>query len=206
MADATASTVSQSAYDRAVRQAIHRKGRVHELEAELAKLRKDHETAAAALKATTTERDDFKSKLETDPDGLRSKVIALESKLRERTHRDAFNAAAGKFKGANGETVVPTAIEALWTLSGYKPEGDQADEAKLLKVIGEAVASHPFTLAAPDGAKGSTAPPTAPAPKPPGPGAASRGAPETTPPPASVKAQVEAAFAKSGAKGSNRIA
>lgn len=208
MAEATTTTthnaISQDAYDRAVRQAIQRKQRIHELEAQLAKLTKDSETAAAALKTATAERDDFKAKLDADPDGLRAKVLQLEGQIRARTHRDAFQAAAGKFKGPNGETVVPTAVDALWTLSGYKPEGDQADEAVLLKTIGDAVASHPFCLQAPEGAKDKgPAPPTAP--KPPGPGL-SRGVPETTPPPRDAKALAEAAFTAIGRTNPNRIA
>lgn len=197
-------TISQDAFDRAVRQAIQRKQRIHELETRLAALTKEHETLAAALKTAAAERDDLKTKLEADPDGLRAKVLELEGQIRTRAHRDAFGAAAGKFKGPNGETVVPSAVDALWTLSGYKPEGDQADEAKLLKAIGDAVASNPFCLQAPDGAKDKgTAPP--PAPRPPGPGL-SRGAPETTTPPRDAKGQAEAAFAAIGRSNPYRIA
>jgi hypothetical protein len=104
------------------------------------------------LEALTKERDGFRAKAEADPEGLKAQVAELTGKIRERAHRDAFAEAARAAKVSD-----PARIADLYTLSGYKPEGEEADKAKLAEVIGAALTSRPHFLDAPPSGDGKTA-------------------------------------------------
>jgi hypothetical protein len=115
------------------------------------------------------ERDTLKTKLESAPNELQAKIDELTGEIRNRDHRAAFGKAAKQYKGEAGETVRDDALDAIWQLSGYKPDGDP-DEAKLLEVVKAVTAKHPFTVAPADaGASGGTT--ATPATRPAGPGA-----------------------------------
>jgi hypothetical protein len=84
---------------------------------------KEQETKLGQL---STEIGDLKKQLE---ESSSSKVLELEQKIREMTHRKLFDDVA-RTKGIRED-----AINAAWQLSGYKPESDTADPA----VIGAAI-------------------------------------------------------------------
>lgn len=143
------------------------------------KLRDQLDALAKANATLTTERDALKGEVRSlaekaDSSAAGKKVEELTAQLRGLKHRQVFDRIAGKL-GAR-----PEAVEDLWSLSGYRPEADAADEAAiesllkdqqarrgyLFKPAGDAAAAGPE--AAKDGGK-------APEPKSdPGPGA-SRG-------------------------------
>jgi hypothetical protein len=111
------------------------------------------------LKTTASERDTWKTRateLETkvtelgqraDDSAAAKRVEELTAELRGLKHRAVFDRVAGKLKAR------PEAIDDLWTLSGYKPEADQVDEATLEKLIGDVKTRKGF-LFAPDDAAG----------------------------------------------------
>lgn len=81
-----------------------------------------------------TERDSLAARvaeLEKRPavQDLEAKLAEAQGKLRETTHRAAFEKVAAK-AGLN-----PKAIADAWSLSGYKPEADEPDESKLAAAI-----------------------------------------------------------------------
>jgi hypothetical protein len=103
---------------------------------------------AEQLETLVKERDTFKAKAEQDPEGLKSQLADLTGKLREVHHRGAFEKVAKGLKVSD-----PNRIADLYALSGYKPEGDTADEAQLAQVIGAALKGRPHFLdPAPGGA------------------------------------------------------
>jgi hypothetical protein len=144
---------------------------------------REHKGLKEALDAATAERDSFKAAAEADPDGLKAKLAEITGKYRERTHRDQFAEVARAHKVSD-----PGRVADLYALSGYKPEGDEADKAKLEELIGGALKTRPHFLDPPpaEPAKhGAPAPANGAPPAPPraGPGAergVSTGPAETT--------------------------
>jgi hypothetical protein len=106
-----------------------------------------------AFDALTKERDQFKAQAALDPENLRAQLADATGKLRERDHRDAFAKVAKAQKVTD-----PNRIADLYALSGYKPDGDQADEAKLTEVITAALKGRPHFLDPPPAGAGTTAP------------------------------------------------
>jgi hypothetical protein len=96
---------------------------------------------AEQLDALTKERDEFKLKAEQDPEGLKTQVTELSGKLRNIAHFNAFATIAKGLKVTD-----PTKVADLFALSGYKPEADEPDEAKLTEVIGAALKGRPHFL------------------------------------------------------------
>ena len=115
---------------------------------------------AEQLEQLAKERDEFKLKAEQDPEGLKSRLVETEGKLRDVAHRTAFAKVAAGLKVTD-----PTRVNDLYALSGYKAEADQPDEAKLVETIQTALKGRPHFLdtapgaaqTAPGGAGATTA-------------------------------------------------
>jgi hypothetical protein len=114
--------------------------------------RHESKTLKEQLEALAGERDKFKAAAEQDPEGLKAKVTELTGAIRERGHRDAFAEVARGHKVTD-----PARIADLWSLSGYKPEGEEADKGKLSEVIAAALKSRPHYLDAPPAGAGNAA-------------------------------------------------
>lgn len=99
-----------------------RKERLREQAAELAAAKK----RAGDLEGELTT---LKAKPAADPDVKDRRIAELEGEIRAGKHRTAFEKAA-RAKGAKDD-----AIEALWGLSQYAPEGDEPDDAKLQGLV-----------------------------------------------------------------------
>jgi hypothetical protein len=93
------------------------------------KLSEENETLKGTVTNLSKDRDDWKSKAETSAPELAAKVSELEGMIRVGTHRKAFDTAAA------AQGVRPEAIDDLWTLSGYKAEGDTPDPAAISSTI-----------------------------------------------------------------------
>src|SRR5438132_5052040 len=83
-----------------------------------------NEANAARVEATNVKGKFDESKVKAENDELRGKLRTTE-------HRKVFDRLA-KAKGATDETV-----DDLWTLSGYKADKDDVDEAALTTLIDE---------------------------------------------------------------------
>ncbi len=188
MSDTVAPGINPAEYQRTLNQAISRKQRIRELEATLAERDKQ-------LATLTKERDEFASVIsemdtkvksfEAAPSEHQKEIDRLKGEIKQRDYRSAWDKAAQSFKGTQGETVHPSALDALWRLSSIEMDADTPDEGKLQEALRAAVAANPYVLQAPpQGGGGAVAPggsaPSLPA-KPPGPGV-SRGVPDTTQP------------------------
>jgi hypothetical protein len=156
-------TVPVSVYEKAVADMHRYKEALRTAKADLERIGKERDTFKA-------ERDDFnhqlvdaadklkgvQTQLDAQPGELRKEVERLKGEITTRDHRDAFGRAAKTFKGEKGETIREDALDALWKLSGYKPEGDP-DDAKLSEAIAAAVAAQPFVLQSTGQTAGSAA-------------------------------------------------
>jgi hypothetical protein len=117
----------------------------------------ERDTFAAQVNETTEKAKGLQSQLDAQPGELRKTIEKLQGDIRTRDHRDAFYRHAKGFRGEKGETIREDALDALWKLSGYTPEGDAPDDAKLAEVIGAAVAAQPFVLQSPAQPNGKAA-------------------------------------------------
>jgi hypothetical protein len=117
---------------------IERKNKGRAVREEKDRLAKELEEAKAAyekqLADLATERDTLKRA----PDEKDQLIAELQGKIRTRAHKDAFTDAA-KQAGVRAD-----AIEAAWTLSGYKAESDTPDPQQITGAIAEAIKTHPF--------------------------------------------------------------
>jgi multidrug efflux pump subunit AcrA (membrane-fusion protein) len=174
--------INHADYDRTLRQAIMRKERIRELEASLAAREKTIGEMKASLDAATKSAADLTGRvqsLESNPGELQSEVDRLRGELRSRDYRARFEKLVREHKGEKGETVNPSAIDALWKLAGITPDSDEPDEGKIKEAMGAAVAANPFVLQAPDastGGKAAVAAGTTTTPAPAGPGVVRGGA------------------------------
>lgn len=127
-----------------------RKAKVEELEAKLAALTTERDTAL-------TEVSTLKTTIEKTPSAERERIAELETTIRNRSHRDAFNKlAAGKIKG--------DALDAAWKLSDWKADADEINEEDMGKTVDALVASNAFLAASdeatPDQGKSDSPPVT----------------------------------------------
>jgi FtsZ-binding cell division protein ZapB len=148
--------------------------RIEELQGENATLKaeaKDRRISGKKLKAQleqvtkerdglTTDRDGWKTKAEAKSPELTTKIQELEGIIRTGKHRSAFNEAAARngLEGASKQV-----LDDLWSLSGYKAEGEEPDQAKLDALIVQQKEARPhlFQKAAP-AEETPTAPPAKP--------------------------------------------
>ncbi len=149
-------TISKHEYERLLSESIRRKEKVRELtnrlaevDGKLATIAADRDKHAADLTAMVADRDQYKTKLETQPDELRTQVSDLTNKLRTRTHRDKFDTLAPAH-------VNPAAKDAAWDLLQWKAEADEVDEAKMTAAITDLVGRHPvLKITTDDGGNGA---------------------------------------------------
>ena len=159
-------------------------------------LAEENETLRAQVATLTTERDDFKAKLDAKPGELQATIDTLQGQLRDRDHKDKFRSLA-KTAGIN-----ESALDDAWQLSGYKAEGD-IDETKITAAITSTLSGRDWLKAAPaaetangqPGASGKIPPPSgAHANLPSGPGAHRGGAAGSSDPDKALEAQYPNAF------------
>lgn len=115
--------------------------------------RHESKTLKEQVEALVKERDTLKAKAEADPEDLKSKLAETEGKLRDVHHRAAFAKVAQGLKVSD-----PTKVADLYALSGYTPEDDQADDAKLAEVIQGALKARPHFLDTTPAGAGTNAP------------------------------------------------
>lgn len=95
----------------------------------------------AELDARTKERDELATKVSQGPQDLQLKLEETQGKYRELLHRGTFEKVA-KSLGAN-----ETALQDLYSLSGYKPESDEVDEERIKAVVSSTLEARPYFLA-----------------------------------------------------------
>lgn len=122
--------------------------------------RHEAKTLAEQLAAAAKERDDFKSKSEADPEGLRKQLAETANVVRGMKHERAFEKVAKGLKVND-----PARLADLVKLAGYQPEGDEPDEAKIALTFQEALKGRAYLI--------DPAPTPAPGGAPPAPGGAS---------------------------------
>lgn len=105
-----------------------------------AELKAQLEAVQAKFADLEIELDDTRKKLESAPGDAAAKIADLESKLRGRVHRDAFNRLAA-------EKIRPDALDDAFALSGWKVESDDIDENTMGEVIGSLIESKPYLKA-----------------------------------------------------------
>ena len=103
--------------------------------------RHENKALAAQVADLTTQRDSFRAAAEADPEDLRRTISELSGKIRETTHRAAFEQAARSLKVSD-----PARVADLWALAGYKPESDEADPKRLAATIGAALKGRPWLV------------------------------------------------------------
>lgn len=128
-------------------ESIARRQRIAALKKEVEAIKAERDELAKARAAIEAERDQWKAKAEATPEEIKTKFDEYESSLSKlkgeittRDHRDAFKRVAAT------ESIRPEAIEDIWTLSGYKAEGD-INESAIKQVIGETVKARPYLKA-----------------------------------------------------------
>jgi hypothetical protein len=180
-------------------EAAKRRHTAKELRAQNEALTKERDEATRSLEALTAENNTLKT---NKPDSEKDRIIAdLQQQIRTTTHKETFREIAKK---AN---VREDALNDLWDLSGYKAEGDQADEAKLQELITAKLKGRDYllkpvetTTAAADAAQpnattnGAQAPITTPATRP-GPGATRTTSDTSAPAALSVHQKIDRDFA-----------
>ncbi len=93
------------------------------------------------LEALTKERDEFKTKAEADPEGLRKNLTDAQGVIRSLKHDGAFARVAKDLKVND-----PAKFTDLVKLAAYQPEGDDPDEAKITAAFQEALKARPWLV------------------------------------------------------------
>jgi hypothetical protein len=112
---------------------------------------KERDDLQKSMGTLTTERDDAKKRLESAPSELQAEIDRLKGEIRTRDHRKVFD------KVAKEAGVLDKAVDDLWTLSGYKAEGDAPDEKSIGELMKGAKDARPHLFAAPEAAGSTTA-------------------------------------------------
>jgi hypothetical protein len=107
---------------------------------------------AQTIADLTADRDRFKGLAAVDTDGWKAKYETASGTLRGISHRKEFDALAGA-AGVKD----PSRVEALYQLSGYKPDKDDVDKPALTTLITTALARYGWLKSeAPAGAATTT--------------------------------------------------
>lgn len=126
--------------------------------------RHENKTLSQQLAEIATERDTFKQRAEAEPNALQGRIDELTGKIRERDHKDAFAQIAKTLKVSD-----PARQADLWSLAGYKAEGDAPDATKIAETIKGALKGRSWLVdasaaeaapTAPGGAPVTAAPPS----------------------------------------------
>lgn len=105
------------------------------------KLTTELEQLRSQVTTLTRERDDFKTKAETNPTELQKKLDDALGTIRNRNHRDAL---AKLYEDKDLDLSKSVPIDSLLKLLDYKAEGDAPDLAAVKAKVKEAQAAHPF--------------------------------------------------------------
>jgi hypothetical protein len=113
-----------------------------------------HAETKAQLATITTDRDNWKSKVEAGPNGLANQVAELQGKLDARDHSDAFlgkpkEAPTFTVKGQDGKEVKYTLNEGVslndvWDAIKYTAKGEVPDAAKVTAAFQQAQGAKPY--------------------------------------------------------------
>jgi FtsZ-binding cell division protein ZapB len=103
--------------------------------------RHEAKTLTEQLAALSKERDDFRTKAEADPEGLRKSLQDAQGVIRGLKHDGAFAKVA---KGLRVND--PTKLTDLVKLANYAPEGDEPDEVKISAAFQEALKGRPWLV------------------------------------------------------------
>lgn len=141
---------------------LHQENKQHRLRRkkaveELGVVKLEHESVTKQL-------DEFKNVVSTTPDEWQTKYETLKGEVVAEKHKGAFVKLAKELK------VRDEAVDDLFTLSGYKPEGDEPNEAALKGLIQGVVQARPYLLAPETPSEPVVSGVTKPATLPPGPG------------------------------------
>ena len=107
------------------------------LKAEIARLHEE----AAGHRRKKREAETALEKYQAEDGDWQSKYNDLNTKVREKSHKEAFTKVAKDLK------VRDEALEDVWALSKYTPEGDEPDEAHLKGLVKGLVEAKPYFLA-----------------------------------------------------------
>jgi hypothetical protein len=151
-------SVPYAVYERVLNESIQRKGKLVELKKANAELTTERDTLKASVGTLTTERDTLASKANAAPDEKDKKISELTDSLRGIKHRAVFD------KLAKTADVRDEAKDDLWAALQYKPEADEADEAKLSGLVTEALKGRAYMVQADPQAGSGVAGATRPAP------------------------------------------
>jgi hypothetical protein len=125
----------RAAHEDNKKQTAARKQRFKELQERYDRLEKESKERYDRLETAHQEKiqecETYKQAFETKPHELQAQVNEYRGKLRDRDHRDKFRELAIA-AGARSDT---KALDDLWHASGYKPETDEIDEAKIKAAI-----------------------------------------------------------------------
>lgn len=149
MSETTSGTIPVGVYEKAASDLARWKARAREAESKVDTITKDRDGLAGRLAELESSAKELQAKLDQQPGDLQKTIEKLQAEIRTRTHRDDFNKHAKSYKGEKGETIREDALDALWRLSGYTPDGDTPNGDKITEAIKAAVAAQPFVLQPP---------------------------------------------------------
>jgi hypothetical protein len=117
---------------------------LREVRGEARDRRHETKTLKEQLEALVKERDEFRTKAEADPDGLRMSLAEHQATIRGLKHEAAYGRVATGLKVND-----PTRFADLVKLANYQPEGDEPDETKIAAAFTEALKGRPWLVDAP---------------------------------------------------------
>jgi predicted nuclease with TOPRIM domain len=120
---------------------------LRDVRAEARDRRHENKGLAQQVADLTKDRDGWKQKVEAEPHELQTKLGEVTTRLRDVTHRRAFETVAARLKVTD-----PTRQSDLWALTGYTPDTDEVDEKKITRVIQDALKGRPWLADAEAGA------------------------------------------------------
>lgn len=130
-------------------ESARRRVKAREFKSERDEIRRERDELKKQVDELARERDLYRQKLETDPGELHKDVERLQTELRNRDHKDAFQ------KLATQSGVRPEAIDDLWRLSGYEADGDQPNVEQMTELVERAKSARSYLFQQPaDAGKG----------------------------------------------------
>lgn len=112
-------------------EAAKRRHKNQELQAKLDEVTEDRNTLALGFEELEAKHKELETRTSTAPSELQAENAALKQQIRTRDHKEVFKRLA--MLPEHG--VREEAVNDLWDLSGYKAEGESADEAKMQELI-----------------------------------------------------------------------
>jgi hypothetical protein len=116
-------------------------GELKEVRGEARDRRHEARTLAQQLAEVAADRDQWKTKVETDPEGWQARVDELRGTVRSLRHERCYEAVARQLKVSD-----PTKLADLLKLSGHAPEADEPDEAQISETFRAALQGRPWLV------------------------------------------------------------